>query len=72
VIHAITESKKQSHNTPMEAQGGKGCIAPTHSQRRHWMGEWSGSLPGRSLSPGKWPVVPIVQEAGWASEPVWT
>ena len=32
-------------------------------------GEWSAPRPGR-LYPGKDPV-PIVQEAGWASEPVW-
>ena len=32
-------------------------------------GEWSTPRPGR-LYPGKDPV-PIVQEAGWASEPVW-
>jgi hypothetical protein len=31
-------------------------------------GEWSGSLPVRALGP----TVPIVQEAGWAPEPVWT
>ena len=30
---------------------------------------WSASRPGR-LYPGKDPV-PIVQEAGWAPEPVW-
>jgi hypothetical protein len=35
-------------------------------------GEWSASCAGRSLPPGKGPPVPIVQEAGWASEPVWT
>jgi hypothetical protein len=35
-------------------------------------GEWSASLPGRALGPGKGPPVPIVQEAGWAPEPVWT
>ena len=34
-------------------------------------GEGSASRPGRSLPPGKDPV-PIVQEAGWAPEPVWT
>jgi hypothetical protein len=33
--------------------------------------EWSASRPGRALPPGKWPPVPIVQEAGWAPEPVW-
>jgi hypothetical protein len=32
----------------------------------------SGQLPGRALPPGKGPAVPIVQEAGWASEPIWT
>jgi hypothetical protein len=35
-------------------------------------GEWSASRPGRTLPPGKGPSVPIVQEAGWAPEPVWT
>jgi hypothetical protein len=35
-------------------------------------GEWSASPLGRALAPGKGPPVPIVQEAGWASEPVWT
>jgi hypothetical protein len=35
-------------------------------------GEWSESRPGRPLPPEKGPPVPIVQEAGWAPEPVWT
>jgi hypothetical protein len=35
-------------------------------------GEWSASRPGRALPPGKEPPLAIVQEAGWASEPVWT
>jgi hypothetical protein len=35
-------------------------------------GEWSAARPGRALPPGKEPPVPIVQEAGWAPEPVWT
>jgi hypothetical protein len=35
-------------------------------------GEWSASRPGRALPPGKEPPVPIVQEAWWAPEPVWT
>jgi hypothetical protein len=34
-------------------------------------GEWSASRPGCALAPGKGPPVPIVQEAGWAPEPVW-
>jgi hypothetical protein len=35
-------------------------------------GEWSLSRPGRALTQGKGPPVPIVQEAGWAPEQVWT
>jgi hypothetical protein len=35
-------------------------------------GEWSASRPGRALPPRKGPPVPIVQEAGWAPELVWT
>jgi hypothetical protein len=35
-------------------------------------GEWSASRPSRALLPGKGPPLPIVQEAGWAPEPVWT
>jgi hypothetical protein len=34
--------------------------------------EWSASSPGRALPPGKGPPVSIVQEAGWAPQPVWT
>jgi hypothetical protein len=36
------------------------------------VGEWSASRPGRALATGKGPLVPIVQEAGWAPELVWT
>jgi hypothetical protein len=32
-------------------------------------GEWSESRPGRALRPEKGPLVPIVQEAGWALKP---
>jgi uncharacterized membrane protein len=35
-------------------------------------GEWSASRLGRDLAPGKGPPVPIVQEAGRGTEPVWT
>jgi len=34
-------------------------------------GEWSAARPRRNLPPGKDPV-PILQEVGWAPEPVWT
>jgi hypothetical protein len=35
-------------------------------------GEWSASRPGRAFTPGERTPVPIVQESGWAKEPVWT
>jgi hypothetical protein len=35
-------------------------------------GEWSASRPGRDLNPVEEPPVPIVQEAGWDPELVWT
>jgi hypothetical protein len=35
-------------------------------------GEWSASRPGHILPPGTGIPVPLVQEAGWASEQVWT
>jgi hypothetical protein len=57
----------------MEARGGRGGIAPTHSLSPELDGgEWPASRPGRALPPGKGPLVPIGQEAGWAPEPVWT
>jgi hypothetical protein len=42
-----------------------------HDLGTRW-GELSASRPGRALLLGKGPPVPIVQEAGWAPEPVWT
>jgi hypothetical protein len=55
-----------------EALVGRGGIAPIiHDLGTIW-GEWSVSRPGHALPPEKGPPVPIVQEAGWAPEPVWT
>jgi hypothetical protein len=49
-------AKMQSHNTPMEAQGGKGCIDPTRSRPRHWMGmSDQRHAPAAFLSRGKDP-----------------
>jgi hypothetical protein len=61
---------KQSHNTPMQA---KGRMYSSYSFTNSALdgGERSASLPGRALGPGKGSPVPIVQEAGWAPEPVW-
>jgi hypothetical protein len=57
----------------MKGLGGRGGIDPTHSRPRHYMGV-SGQRhdPAALLPPGKGPPIPIVQEAGWAPEPVWT
>jgi hypothetical protein len=76
IIYVYTENHtKQSKAVPLHAKvalGGRGGIASTHSWP--WLdgGEWSASRLGRALSPGKGPPLPIVQEAGWASESVWT
>jgi hypothetical protein len=57
----------------MEALGGRGGIAPTHSRPRHYVGvSGQNHAPAALLPPGKEHPLPIVQEAGWASEPVWT
>jgi hypothetical protein len=50
---------------------GRGDVAPTHSWLGRWMGWVVSVTPRRALPPGKGPPVPIVQEAGWASDPVW-
>jgi hypothetical protein len=55
-----------------EALGGRGYRSCSFSTSAIDGGEWSASRPGRALAPGKGPPVPIVQEAGWASEAVWT
>jgi hypothetical protein len=56
----------------MEALGGRGGIAPLiHdlSIRKGWV---VSTTPRPRFTPGERPPVPIVQEAGWAPEPVWT
>jgi hypothetical protein len=68
-ITTATRILKQSHNTPMETQGESSYSFSTSALDG---GEWSASRPGRTLLPGKGPPVPIVQEAGWAPELVWT
>jgi hypothetical protein len=56
----------------MKAYCGSVGIAPHILRPRHWM-EVSGQLHApAALPPGKGPLVPIGQEAGWAPEPFWT
>jgi hypothetical protein len=63
---------KQSRYTPWRRLGGEEYSSYSFTTSALDGGELSASLPGRALPPGKGPPVPIVQEAVWASEPVWT
>jgi hypothetical protein len=65
-----TGLKKLSHFTPLWRLGSYSSYSFSTSALDG--GEWSASRPGRALAPGKGPRAPIVQEAGWALEPVWT
>jgi hypothetical protein len=56
----------------MEAIAGRESIAYSFTTSALDGCEWSASRPGRALPQKKGPPVPIVQEAGWAPEPVWT
>jgi hypothetical protein len=49
----------------MKTYGGSGGRAPPFLTRALDEGEWSASRPSR-FTPGKEPLVPIGQEAGWA------
>jgi hypothetical protein len=49
-----------------------GGTAPTYFTLVLDDGEWSASRPGRFISVRKNPSVPIVQEAGWSTETIWT
>jgi hypothetical protein len=54
----VLKKKKKKKSVPlhtMEALGGSGGIAPTHSLTTSALdgGEWSASRPGRALPPGK-------------------
>jgi hypothetical protein len=60
--------------TSQEGAWGRGGIASSYSFSTSALdgGEWSASCPSRALAPEERPRVLIVQEAGWAPEPVWT
>jgi hypothetical protein len=63
---------KSCPTTRHEVAWGKRYSSYSFSTSALDVSEWSASRPGRALAPGKGPPVPIVQEAGWAPEPVWT
>jgi hypothetical protein len=62
----------QSHNTPMEAQGGEEVNSYSFMTPALDVGEWSVSRPGHALPLGKGSLVPTAQDTGWAPDPVWT
>jgi hypothetical protein len=55
----------------MEVQGERMCNSYSFITSALDGSEWLASRPGCALPPGKGPPVPIVQQAGWAPEPVW-
>jgi hypothetical protein len=63
---------KQSHYTQLKCRRERRYSSYSFITSALDGGEWSASRPGRALTPGKGPPVPIGQEAGWAPEPVWT
>jgi hypothetical protein len=63
---------KVSHYTPSRRLRGEEVQLLLFSTSALDGGEWSASRSDRALAPGKGPPVPIVQETGWASEPVRT
>jgi hypothetical protein len=71
-ITFVVKNVKQSLYTPWRRLGERRYSSYSFTTSALNGGEWSASRPGRALPPGKGPPVPIVQEAGWAPEPVWT
>jgi hypothetical protein len=63
---------KLSHYTPRKRLGSSLYSSYSFSTSAVDGDELSASRPGRALALRKGPSVPIVQEAGWAREPVWT
>ena len=62
---------KGHHTTGHEGPEGEQMCSSTLPSTSVLVGVgWSAPRPGR-FPPGKYPV-PIVQEAGWATAPVWT
>jgi hypothetical protein len=63
--HHHDENRKAVPQHTYGGVGGRGDIAPTHSQLRHLMGGvLSASRPGRDLPPGKGPRYPLDRRLG--------
>jgi hypothetical protein len=70
--HLYLFKAKQSRNTPWRRLGERRYSSYLFLTSDLDGSEWSASRPGCALAPGIGPPVPIVQEAWWAPEPVWT
>ena len=78
IKHVLTQKLQNIKNVknPIKDPGvaqrvGRGSIALLLHDRGTRRGRVVSSTPGPHFTPGKEPV-PILQEAGWAPEPVWT
>jgi hypothetical protein len=67
ILTETWHKQKLSHYTPRRVLGVRMYSSYSLSASALDGGEWSASRPGRAIAP-----VPVVQEAGWASAPVWT
>jgi hypothetical protein len=71
VYVTYNHKKKQFLYTPWWRLGGEEVKLLLILDLGTRWGEWSASRPSRALAQGKGPLVPTIQEAGWASEQVW-
>jgi hypothetical protein len=67
----ISKRKAVPQHTYGGIQGGKMHSSYSFTTSAVDGGEWTTSRSGRALPLGKGSPAPIVQEAGWAPEPVW-
>jgi hypothetical protein len=72
LLHSAGKVKKSCPATTMQATRGKeGKLLLILDLSTRW-GKWSASHLDHILPPGKGPLVPTGQKAGWASELVWS
>jgi hypothetical protein len=71
-LKVIIKKLMLSHYTPRRSLGERRYSSYSFLTTALDGGEWSAARPGRALAPRKGHQVPVVQEARWAPEPVWT